>query len=145
MMIDGADELDFDTVSSRLGPQRDLPLTFRWRTDPQAIAALGLVPARTSRHEDARNAVLTEAKLAYERDSWVSFSRRPKWYVGRHRYYGRSHGYKPILSAVADGASAGLLEEDRASPRTRGRQSRFSRYPASLRTTQQGSDPLAPA
>jgi hypothetical protein len=129
MMIDGADELDFDTVSSRLGPQRDLPLTFRWRTDPQAIAALGLVPARTSRHEDARNAVLTEAKLAYERDSWVSFSRRPKWYVGRHRYYGRSHGYKPILSAVADSVSAGLLEEDRASPRTRGRQSRFRATP----------------
>ena len=95
----------------------------------QAIAALGLASARTSRHEDARNAVLTEAKLAYERNSWVSFSRRPTWYVGRHRYYGASYGYNPVLSAVADGVNAGLLEEDRASPRTRGRQSRFRATP----------------
>src|SRR6185369_17044343 len=47
----------------------------------------------------------------------------------RHRYYGPSFGYKPILSAVLDGVSNGLLEEDRASPRTRGRQSRFHATP----------------
>ena len=129
MTIDAAEELDFDTDYGPLNPQRDLPLTFRWRSDPTAIAALGLAPARNSRHEDARNAVLTEAKLAYERSCWVSFSRRPKWYVGRHRYYGHSYGYKPILNAVADSVSAGLLEEDRASPRTRGRQSRFRATP----------------
>jgi hypothetical protein len=40
-----------------------------------------------------------------------------------------SYGYKQILNAVADGVSAGLLEEDRASPRTRGRQSRFRATP----------------
>jgi hypothetical protein len=129
MIIDGAEELDFATGNDPQNPQCDLPLTFRWRTDPEAMAALGLAPARTARHEDARNAVLTEAKLAYERNSWVSFSRRPKWYVGRHRYYGRSYGYTPILSAVGDGVSAGLLEEDRASPHTRGRQSRFRATP----------------
>ena len=88
MTIDGTVELDFDAVSGPLEAQRDLPLTFRWRTDRESIDALGLAPARTSRHEDARNAVLTEAKLAYERNSWVSFSRRPAWYVGRDRYYG---------------------------------------------------------
>src|SRR5262249_1472496 len=106
-----------------------LPLTFRWRTDPRAIAALGLAPARTSRHDDARNAVLTEAELAYERNSWVSFSRRPAWYVGRHRYYGDSYGYEPVLSAVPDGGNTGLLEERRPSPRTGGRQSRFHATP----------------
>jgi hypothetical protein len=125
MIIDGADELGFDAACGPSEPQRDLSLAFRWRTDPQAIVALGLAPARTNRHEDARNAVLTEAKLAYERNSWVSFSRRPAWYVGRHRYCGASYGYDQVLSAVADGAKAGLLEEDRASPRTRGRRSRF--------------------
>ena len=129
MTIDGTVELDFDAVSGPLEAQRDLPLTFRWRTDRESIAALGLAPARTSRHEDARNAVLTEAKLAYERNSWVSFSRRPVWYVDRDRYYGGSYRYDPILSAVADGVGAKLLEEDRASPRTRGRQSRFRATP----------------
>jgi hypothetical protein len=129
MTVHGSDELDLDPACGPLEPQRDLPLTFRWRTEPQAIAALELAPACTNRHEDARNAVLTEARLAYERSCWVSFSRRPKWYVGRHRYYGRSYGYKQIFNAVADGVSAGLLEEDRASPRTRGRQSRFRATP----------------
>jgi hypothetical protein len=86
-----------------------LPLTFRWRTDPKTIAALGLQRARSSRHEDARNAVLTEAKLAYERNSWVSFSRRPAWYVGRARYYGASYGYDPVLSAVADSVNVDCL------------------------------------
>jgi hypothetical protein len=129
MTIDGTVELDFDAVSGPLEAQRDLPLTFRWRTDTKAIAALGLASARSSRHDDARNAVLTEAKLAYERNSWVSFSRRPAWYVGRRRYSGASYGYDPVLSAVADGVQAGLLEEQRASPRTRGRQSRFRATP----------------
>jgi hypothetical protein len=129
MTIDGTFEPDFDAISGPLEAQRDLPLTFRRRTDPKSIAALGLAPARTSRHEDARNAVLTEAKLAYERNSWVSFSRRPAWYVDRDRYYGGSYRYDPILIAVADGVGAKLLEEDRASPGTRGRQSRFRATP----------------
>ena len=33
MTIDGTVELDFDAVSGPLEAQRDLPLTFRWRTD----------------------------------------------------------------------------------------------------------------
>jgi hypothetical protein len=116
MIIDCIDELELESASGPSDPQRDLPLTFRWRTDTKAIAALGLAPTRSSRHDDARNAVLTEAKLAYERNSWVSFSRRPAWYVGRARYCGASYGYDQVLSAVADGVKAGLLEEDRASP-----------------------------
>jgi hypothetical protein len=107
------------------GLSRDLPLSFHTRTEPRAIAALGLPPARSPRHEDARNAVFTEAMLAHERDSWVSFSRRPAFYVGRDRYQGDTFRYDLILGAVADGVAAGLLEEDRALPGSRGRQSRF--------------------
>ena len=129
MTIDWIDELERESACGPPDLRRDLPLTFRWRTDSKAIAALGLAPARSGRHDDARNAVLTEAKLAYERNSWVSFSRRPAWYVGRLRYCGASYGYDPVLSAVADGVKAGLLEEERASPRTRGRQSRFHATP----------------
>jgi hypothetical protein len=110
-----------------LGP--DLPLSFHARTELRVIGALGLPPARSWRHEDARNAVLTEAKVAYERKKWVSFSRRPAWYVGRDRYYGDSCRYNPVLSAVADGVNAGLLQEDRASPGSRGRQSRLRATP----------------
>jgi hypothetical protein len=108
---------------------RDLPLSFHVRTEPRVIATLGLPPARSWRHEDARNAVLTEAKLAYERNKWVSFSRRPAWYVGRDRYYGDSCRYDPVLSAVADGVNAGMLQEERASPGSRGDQSRLRATP----------------
>jgi hypothetical protein len=104
---------------------RDLPLTFQYRTERIVIAALGLPDARSPREEDARNAVLTEAKLAYERNKWVSFSRRPASYTNRNRYCGDSFRHGPVLSAVADGADAGWLEEDRARPGSRGRQSRF--------------------
>ena len=137
MTIDWIDELDLESACGPPDLQRDLPLTFRWRTDRKAIAALGLAPARTSRHDDARNAVLTEAKLAYERNSWVSFSRRPAWYVGRHRYYGDSYGYDPVLSAVADGVQAGLLQEERASPALARAPVALARHPASPRVTQQ--------
>jgi hypothetical protein len=82
---------------------RDLPLGFQARTDPRVIAALGLAPANTLRHEDARNAVFSEAVLANERDLWVSFSRRPAFYIGRHRYHGDTFRYELVLSAVADG------------------------------------------
>jgi hypothetical protein len=129
MTIDWIGELELQSACGPPYLQRDLPLTFRWRTESKAFAALGLATARSARHDDARNAVLTEAKLAYERNSWVSFSRRPAWYVGRDRYYGDSCRYDPVLRAVADGVEAGLLEEERASPRTRGRQSRFSATP----------------
>jgi hypothetical protein len=88
MIIDGADELGFDAACGPSEPQRDLPLAFRWRTDPQAIVALGLAPARTNRHEDARNAVLTEAKLAYDGT------------VGSHSP-GAPHGTSAVIAIAA--------------------------------------------
>jgi hypothetical protein len=119
----------FEPFAPPFEPGRDLPLSFHARTEPRIIAGLGLPPARSWRHENARNAVLTEAKLAYERNKWVSFSRRPAWYVGRDRYYGDSCRYDPVLSAVADGVNAGMLQEERASPGSRGRQSRLRATP----------------
>jgi hypothetical protein len=107
------------------GLGRDLPLSFHSRAEPDVIAGLGLPPARSLRQEDARNAVFSEAKLADERNLWVSFSRRPAFYIGRHRYHGDTFRYQLVLSAVADGVNAGLLEEDRALPGSRGFQSRF--------------------
>jgi hypothetical protein len=68
--------------------------------------------------------------LADERDLWVSFSRRPAFYIGRHRYHGDTFRYDLVLSAVADGVNAGLLEEERALPGSRGFQSRFRATPA---------------
>lgn len=120
---------DFDPFSGPFAHARDLPLTCHCRTDPRAIAALGLSPARSPRHADARNAVLTEAKLAAELNRWVSFPRRRAAYVGRYRYHGDSCRYEPILSAVGDGVRAGLLAEERALPGSRGRQSRCRATP----------------
>ena len=67
--------------------------------------------------------------LADQRNSWISFSRRPSFYVGRNRYHGDTFRYDLVLKAVADGAAAGLLEEDRALPGSRGFQSRFRATP----------------
>jgi hypothetical protein len=111
------------------GFERDLPLTFHWRTHSSAIAALDLPACRNPRHEDARNAVLTEAKLAYESNCWVSFSRRKAFYVGRRRYHGTSFTCGNVLAAVGDGVNAGLIEEQRARPGSRGRQSRLRPTP----------------
>jgi hypothetical protein len=115
------------------GTERDLALSFQWRSDPGVIAALDLPPARNPRHEDARNAVLTEAKLAAERGRWISYSRRPAFYVGRNFYHGDSFRYAMVPGAVSDGVRANLLEEERARRGSRGRQSRFRATPL-LRT-----------
>jgi hypothetical protein len=114
---------DFDS-DGELELPRDMPLCFRWRAK-RAIGSLDLARARNDRYEDARTAVLTQALLASETDRWVSFSRRRAFYPARKRYNGASFGYHTVLSAVADGVDACLLEEERAQPGTRGRQSRF--------------------
>jgi hypothetical protein len=58
MTIDCTNEVDLDPACGPSEPHRDLPLTFRWRTDTNAIAGLGLAPARSSRHDDARNGTI---------------------------------------------------------------------------------------
>lgn len=123
------DELEFDQFSDAVGFERDLPLSFRWRAEGNSIACLGLPAARNDHYEIARNAVLTEAMLADEIHRWVSFSRRKAFYVGRHRYHGAAFKYYTVLAAVADAVKASLLEEERALPGSRGRQSRFHATP----------------
>jgi hypothetical protein len=116
---------EFASLWYMRGISRDVPLTFGWRTEQNAIARLELPPAKSPRYEDARNAVLTEAMVAAKARRAVSYSRRKEHYVGHQRYYGESYSYNTILSAVADGVVGDLLEEERARPGSRGRQSRF--------------------
>jgi len=123
------DKSEFDLFSGPIGFERDMPLCFCWRADRSAIVGLGLRSTRNDLYEDARTAVLTEAVLANEMDRWVSFSRRKAFYAGRRRYHGTSFRYRTVLGAVADGVRAGLLEEERALPGSRGRQSRFRATP----------------
>jgi hypothetical protein len=129
------------------GADRDLPLTFRWRVAESRMAGLGLPPAKSLRYEDARNAVLSEAMIGAKIGRAVSYSRRKEHYVGQQRYYGDSYSFNTILAAVADGAAANLLEEDRSRPGSRGRQSRFwatSHLCQLLRTSPEKRADLAP-
>lgn len=115
----------FEYSLAALATDRDAPLTFAWRTAQSEWGALELRPAQNWRYEDARNAVLTEAVLAASHGRAVSYSRRKAHYVGRQRYYGPSYAYRTVLPAVSDGVAAGLLEEQRARPGSRDRQSCF--------------------
>ena len=89
------------------------------------MAALDLPQPKNLRYADARNAVFTEAVLAANTGRAVSYSRRKQHYVGQQRYHGRSYGFSTVLAAVCDGVATGLLEEERARPGSRGRQSCF--------------------
>jgi hypothetical protein len=130
---------ELDPHAGSFGTQCDLALSFQWRSDPSVIATLDLPVARSARHEDARNAVLTEAKLAAERGRWVSYSRRPAFYVGRNFYHGDSFRYAMVPGAVSDGVRADLLEEERARRGSRGRQSRFRATPLLCRLLNQST------
>jgi hypothetical protein len=89
---------EFCPTSSASGTDRDLPLTFGWRVDESAIAGLGLPPAKGTRYEDARNAVLTEAVMGAKIARAISYSRRKEHYVGQQRYFGDSYSFNTILA-----------------------------------------------
>jgi hypothetical protein len=116
---------NFEYSFAAFATDRDAPLTFAWRTAQSEMAALELRLAQNWRYEDARNAVLTEAVLASPHGRAVSYSRRKAHYVDRQRYYGPSYAYRTVLPAVSDGVAAGFLEEQRARPGSRDRQSCF--------------------
>ena len=111
--------------SDVIAGERDVPLSFRWRSDATAIAHLGLAPAQNTRYADTRNALLSEVALAAEMNRSVSYSRRKNYYTHRSRYHGSSVSYRTVLAAVSDALRAGLLTEDRARPGSRGCQSRL--------------------
>jgi hypothetical protein len=135
----------FEYSLAALVSDRDAPLTFAWRTAQSEMAALELRPAHNWRYDDARNGVLSEAVLAASHGRAVSYSRRKAHYVGRQRYYGPSYAYRTVLPAVSDGVAAGLLEEQRARPGSRDRQSCFratSRLCRLLKTSQPDYRPI---
>ena len=116
---------EFELAERGHSNERDVPLTFQWRSPQPVMARLDLPQAKSARYGDARNVVFTEAVLAAETGRAVSYSRRKKHYVGHQRYYGRSYAYRTVLAAVSEGIEAGLLQEERARPGSRGRQSCF--------------------
>jgi len=120
-----ADNIGIGEVSGSGKPERDLPLGFHWSTGQDLIGGLGLPAARNDHYQEARNAVLTGAYLAGRTGRWVSYSRRRAFYAARHRYHGLALTHRTVLSAVAEGVRASLLDEERAKPGSRGHQSRF--------------------
>jgi hypothetical protein len=117
-------ENDFEHDFGSFGTGRDIPITFRFRSDADAMARLALPPAADRRYADARNAVLTEAKLAADVGRDVSYSRRRGFYTRARRYYGDTISYRTVLAAVNDGLDGGLLVEQRARPGAHRRRSR---------------------
>ena len=107
---------DFDPDFGSFGTSRDVPITFRFRSDADAMARLALPPAADGRYADARNAVLTEAKLAADMGRGLSYSRRRDFYTRGRRYHGDTISYRTVVGAVKDGLDAGLLVERRARP-----------------------------
>ena len=107
---------DFQPEFGSFGTGRDVPITFQFRTDADVMAHLALPPAADRRYADARNAVLTEAKLAADIGRGLSYSRRRDFYTRARRYYGDTISYRTVLAAVDDGVDAGLLAERRARP-----------------------------
>jgi hypothetical protein len=129
-MIDTDDDAnDSEPCFGPIHRQSDYPLGLRWRVPHRALAFPGLPTCRNSRFEDALNGVLTDAVLAAEVGRFVSYSRRPSSYAHQRRYRGNSFTHRCILAAVDGATAAGLLEEERASPGSRGWQSRFKATP----------------
>jgi hypothetical protein len=111
-LADDNSELEFGSF----GTDRDIPITFRFRSDADAMVRLDLPVATDQRYADARNAVFTEAKLAADMGRGLSYSRRRDFYTGTRRYFGDTISYRTVLAAVDDGLDAGLLVERRARP-----------------------------
>ena len=89
---------DFELDFGSFGTIRDIPITFRFRSDADAMARLAVPPAADGRYADARNAVFTEATLATDMGRGLSYSRRREFYTRGHRYYGNTISYRIVPS-----------------------------------------------
>jgi hypothetical protein len=113
--------------------KHDRALNFRHRVNEATLAALGLPAPKNKRRAIARAAILAEVLLGYHEGRAVSFSRRPQFYVSRSRYLGLGGTYANIMGEVEILCSAGLVDEVRAKPGSRGIQSTLG---ATLRLTE---------
>ncbi len=80
-MTIGLDQFDLQEAAPANG--RDLPLSFRWRSHPNAVAGLTL-PNANAHYTDARNAILTEALLVAKAGLSVSYSSQPTVVLPSH-------------------------------------------------------------
>lgn len=115
-------EIDADTFDV-IPAERDWPLSLRWSIEDAVLA--GIDPRDHPRYRDALNPLLTEAVLAHEVGHAISYSRRREFYSGLRRYHGNSFTYRTVVPAVDFAVRKGLLDGERATPGSRGRQSRF--------------------
>lgn len=121
---------DFAEDLSCREEERDRPLSFHWHTlDFERIHALGLDCSAEKKRGQARNAILAEAILAHDERRWVSYSRHKAFYSGQRRYRGTAYTYTRILPVIDELLQLNLIEEERAGPGDRGRQSRFRATP----------------
>jgi hypothetical protein len=109
--------------------ERDRSLTFHWLPRAEWACLPGLPWSKDKRWNAALNSILAEAILAHEEGRWVSYSRRRAFYAGLTRYHGTAYTFATVLQAVDELMRLDFLEEERASPGQRGRQSRFQATP----------------
>src|SRR3712207_5840446 len=107
--------------------ERDKPLSFHWKPDAPISEKLDLPRARSKRQERAREAILTEAVLVGQSGPrWISYSRTQSWWSVGTRYRGGDFTYATVIPTIDELTRLGLLEHEKAKPRTlSGRQSRF--------------------
>jgi hypothetical protein len=90
---------------------RDLPLVFSARVD------------RILDHLSPGRSIATARALPFVAGAllpgaWLSYSRKPAWYVGRQRYYGPEYTAAGVMGAIARMAGDELLLEQRVAPGT---------------------------
>jgi hypothetical protein len=112
----------FDDRQNNL--DRDRPLTFHWHA-MDLVRLLRLPQARSRAHEMARASILAEAILGWESGQRVSYSRSHDFYSASRRYRGTAFTYSTVMSAIADLARAGWINDYPVPPGNFGWQSSF--------------------
>jgi hypothetical protein len=111
----------------------DQPLTFHSQADAARIERLGLPSARTKHLLLVRNAIITDAVLAYEAGKAVSYSRNNNFYAREARYRGLPFTRGNIFATIKLLREQGLIEEERARPGDHLRTQQQSRFWATPR------------
>ena len=111
-------------MSDAADRDRDYPLCCSWRPiDADAYEALSLPRLRAKAAAVARTQIITESYVIGRADpeSWISYSRRREFYVGRSgRYWPAAFTYDAVVPVVDQLAAGGLLDHEIAPPGRRG-------------------------